>query len=163
MASNLKGKQKRKEHWIYEVEKVLNLNHSDVARLLTPEPVSIDAMWDILEGRFDTPALKGLEFPVSAKQVTAGIAGQPLTWAEEAKILLRARLGLIVEVQPETGTSLWSFDTHGIDTPFDAESVGYYLGYWEQALRYEHNRIDAPFVATSLPIPIPPENIIRLG
>lgn len=162
-----RGKRARGEHWINDIEKALEFNHADIARLLTPEPLSIDAMWDILTGRYDTPALAGLKSPITARAVSRIIAGESSAFAEKAEAHLSERLGFQIERHPQGHVT---FHCHPElryevedDCPFGEDSVATYLGMYEQRMRYEFGRIGSPFVATSPPIPIPPSNMIRLG
>ncbi len=145
----------------------MRLNHADIARLLTPEPLSIDAMWDILTGRYDTPALAGLKFPITARVVSRIIAGESSALAEKAEACLSERLGLEIEKHHQGRVTLrYHFELRGEvedDCPFGEDSVATYLGMYEQRMKYAHGRIGSPFVATSPPILIPPSNIIRGG
>ena len=116
------GKRPRRKHWIYDVEKALGLSHVDIARLLTPEPLSIAAVRDICHSFSGTAALKGLSFPIDWKTISDIIAGESDVWERKAVTLLRQRLGVIAEEYFQTG-EIFAYD----DQPFGRESLRRYL------------------------------------
>lgn len=119
-----RGKQKRQPHWIYEVEKALDLDHSNIAQLLTPEPLTIRAVWDICQSHSHTTALNGLEFPVAQSTVSDIITGESRSWAEKAATLLYQRLGVVSQEFAETG-KIHAFD----NGTFSKDSLRRYLTY----------------------------------
>jgi hypothetical protein len=116
------GKQPRKKHWLYDVEKALGLNHSDIARLLTPEHLSAAAIRDICHSHLDTPALSGLQFPVRHTAVSDIIAGESQQVSREAEIALWMRLGVRWNEYSQSGQIL-GFDQE----PLSKDSLDRYL------------------------------------
>lgn len=151
-----RGKRTRKPHWIYNIEDALGLDHSDIARLLTPEPLSVEAVWDILEGRYDTSALKGLRFPVTKTRVGDIIAGESLLWAEKAAALLSKRLGFSLEDDADGKQTPRVYEpAHREEVPFNIDWVSEYLRNWERQMQYAYFRQASPFIATSPPTKTP--------
>lgn len=126
-----RGKQKRKPHWIYEIEKALELDHSDIARLLTPEPLTIRAVRDICKTQSNTAALAGLKFSVPQATVSDIIAGESEAWSQVAEKRLSQRLGLIVAIYHETGDTLWGYD----ETIFSKDSLRRYLDLADKMMK----------------------------
>ena len=125
-----RGKRPRQKHWIYDVERALGLNHSDIARLLTPEHLTPAAIRDICKSRSGTPALQGLEFPIKASAVSDIIAGESEDLACRAEVTLWCRLGVLWNEYSATGEIL-GFER----LPLGKDSLVRYLADEEQSLK----------------------------